>query len=171
MRPRTIGLISILVLGLLAAPLPADAQEAIVLVRHTEQAGSGPFPGTVDPPLTETGKQRAKALATVLRDAGINAIYGSEFRRTVQTAEPLAKDLNIEIKVHPRGDNEGLVRRLRTQHASDRVLIVSHHGRISALIEALGYPAWSKVGSLEYDNLFVIVPKTNGAPLVLRLHY
>jgi len=36
---------------------------------------------------------------------------------------------------------------------------------------ALGHPVRIKIAPLEYDNLFVIVLKTNGDPLVLRLRY
>ena len=44
-----------------------------------------------DPPLTETGQRRAGALVTVLKDAGLTAIYTSEAQRTNQTAAPLAQ--------------------------------------------------------------------------------
>jgi broad specificity phosphatase PhoE len=106
-----------------------------------------------------------------LNDAGISVIYGTEMRRTTQTAELLAKALNIDVKIHPRRDMDGLISRLRTQHAHDRVLIVSHSLRVPRLLKALGYPQDITIASKEYDNLFVIIPKSDGAPLVLRLRY
>ncbi len=65
-------LLTILAMG--ASTAPVEAQEAIFLVRHTEQAG----PGRTDPPLTEVGQRRAKALAGVLKDAGIDVIFVSK---------------------------------------------------------------------------------------------
>lgn len=145
---------------------PAVAQQAIFLVRHAEQALEDD-----DPVLTEVGRRRAKALARVLKDAGINVIYASESRRTTQTAEPLAKALNIDVKIHPRQDMDGLISSLRTQHAHDRILIVSHSLRVPRLLKALGYPLDVTIASKEYDTLFVIIPKSDGPSLVLRLRY
>jgi len=73
--------------------------------------------------LTEKEQQRARTLAAILKDAGINAIYTNPRLRSIQTAEPLAKALNVESKTLPvrLDDIEGLIRALRT-HPRDRVL-------------------------------------------------
>jgi broad specificity phosphatase PhoE len=147
----------------------ALGQEAIFLVRHTEQDGR---PSVVDDPaLTEVGHRRAQALAQVLKDAGINVIYTTERRRSIQTAEPISKSLNIESKRLPLRDPEGLITRLRTQHLNDRVLVVSHSLTLPRLLKALGYPVDITIAEKEYDSLFVIVPKRDSSPLVLRLRY
>jgi broad specificity phosphatase PhoE len=143
----------------------AEAQQVIFLVRHAEQALDDD-----DPALTEVGHRRAQALAQVLKDAGINVIYTTERRRGIQTAEPIAKLLNIERKTVPMQDRDGLISRLRSQHVHDRVLVVSHSWVLPRLLKALGYPADITI-SKQYDNLFVIIPKGNGSPLVLRLRY
>ena len=166
MRLKGMGIIGLVTLALLFAPFAAVAQQAVFLVRHAEQSV-----GVKDPPLTEAGERRATALATVLRDAGINVIYISERGRTIQTAEPLAKALNVEIKTMPRRDIHGLVGRLRTQHAHDRVLVVSHSLTVPALLKALGHPGEVTIARDEYDSLFVIVPKNDGGPVVLRLRF
>ncbi len=85
----------------------ALAERSIIfLVRHAERADAG-GPGQKDPALSETGKKRAAALVAELRDAGISAIYASEFRRTQETAGPLAKSLGLETitsrRRKPRG--------------------------------------------------------------------
>ena len=144
----------------------ADAQQAIFFVRHAEQSVE-----TEDPELTEVGKKRAKALASVLKDAGINVIYTTERKRAIQTAEPIAKSLNIETKRLPLRDLDGLIGRLRTQHAQDRVLVVSHSLALPRLLKALGHPVEVTIALDEYDNLFVLVPKNEGSPMVLRLRY
>jgi broad specificity phosphatase PhoE len=145
---------------------PVGAQQAIFLVRHAEQS-----PDVDDPPLTEVGHRRAQALAQVLKDAGINVIYTTEHGRSIQTAEPISKSLNIESKRLPVRDIDGLIARLRTQHLNDRVLVVSHSLTLPRLLKALGYPQDITIASKEYDSLFVIIPKSDGSPLVLRLRY
>jgi broad specificity phosphatase PhoE len=158
-------LLTIVLLG--ASVAIADAQQVIILVRHTVQAG----PGTGDPPLTEAGERRAERLAGVLKDTGIDVIFVSKRIRTAQTAKPVAKALNVKVKGHSRKDIDGLFARLHAEHAHDRVLIVSHSRRIPRLLKALGHPVKIKIAPLEYDNLFMIVPKSDGDPLVLRLRY
>ena len=80
-----------------------EAQQAIFLVRHAEQAVE-----TDDPELTEAGKKRAKTLASVLKDVGINVIYTTERKRAIQTAEPTENLLNIASKRLALRDLDGL---------------------------------------------------------------
>jgi broad specificity phosphatase PhoE len=166
MRRTTIGFMISLALGLLSAPCLADAQHVVFLVRHAEQASDSD-----DPPLTEAGQRRARALITVLKDAGLTAIYVSELQRTLQTAEPLAQALQIEPTRLPRRDIEGLLGQLRTQHADGRVLIVSHSLTIPHVLKAFGHPEEVVIQHEEYDRLFVIVPKPAGPPLVFVLRF
>ena len=166
MRRTTIGFMISLALGLLSAPCLADAQHVVFLVRHAEQASDSD-----DPPLTEAGQRRARALITVLKDAGLTAIYVSELQRTLQTAEPLVQALQIEPTRLPRRDIEGLLGQLRTQHADGRVLIVSHSLTIPRVLKAFGHPEEVVIQREEYDRLFVIVPKPAGPPLVFVLRF
>jgi len=153
--------------GLLLWEAIVDAQQVIFLVRHTEQAGTG----ATDPPLTDPGKERAKRLAHILKDAGINQIFVTKWKRTIQTAEPLSKSLRIDAKVYERDDMDGLVARLRTEHPKDRVLIVAHSRPITPLLKALGHPEKIEIAPLEYDNLFVVIPKDEGTYFSVRMRY
>jgi broad specificity phosphatase PhoE len=167
MRRTTISIIVSLTFSLLAAPCLAQAQQVVFLVRHGEQASGA----NGDAPLTEAGQHRARALATVLKDAGLTAIYVSEFQRTGQTAAPLAQALQIEPTRLPRGDIEGLIKGIRTQHAEGRVLIISHSLTIPQVLKAFGHPEEVVIQREEYDRLFVIVPKPTGPPLVFVLRF
>lgn len=160
-------LVAFLIHFTIALPLAIEAQQVIFLARHAEQA-----PEVEEPPLTEKGQQRARTLAAILKDAGINVIYTNPRLRSIQTAEPLAKTLNVESKVLPvrLDDVEGLIRALRT-HPRDRVLIVTGSLNIPHILKALGHPVEVTIPPFEYDNLFVIFPKTDAHPVVLRLRY
>jgi hypothetical protein len=61
MRRTTIGFLVALALSLLTAMPSVDAQQVVFLMRHAEQASGA---DADDPPLTETGQRRAKALVT-----------------------------------------------------------------------------------------------------------
>jgi hypothetical protein len=171
----TAGLLVTFALVLLVMPQSAEAQRAIFIVRHAEQLDD-----SSDSPLSEAGRQRAKALVGVLKDAGITAIYTTETQRTIQTAEPLVTALRLPAVVVPRKDTEDLIRRLRERHSQDIVLVVAHSGSlrgagagmtVPALLKGLGHPAEVKIGRSEYDALFVVLPKSEGPPAVLRLRY
>jgi hypothetical protein len=164
MKPRI--LVAFLIHFTIALPLAVEAQQVIFLTRHAEQA-----PEVEEPPLTEKGQQRARNLAAILKDAGINVIYTNPRLRSIQTAEPLAKMLKVESKVLPmRDDVEGLIRVLR-KNPQDRVLIVTGSLNIPHVLKALGHPLEITVPPSEYDNLLVIFPKTDARPVVLRLRY
>ena len=164
MRRTTIGIIVSLTFSLLSAPYLAHAQQVVFLVRHGEQAS-----GSDDPPVTETGQRRAKALAAFLKDAGLTAIDVSASQRTMQTAEPVAQALHLEPTRVPARDIEGLRERLRTQPAEGRILIVSHALTIPHLLKAFGHPEEVMPNPEVYDPLYMIVPKPTGPPLVVVL--
>ena len=78
---------------LLTAPCVAQNTDRVVLlVRHAERASQ-----PTDSVLSSRGKKRAECISNLLRDAGVKDIFVTQFVRTQQTAEPLAK----KIGLHP----------------------------------------------------------------------
>ena len=140
----------------------ATAQSTIFVVRHAEKADA-----TKDPDLSEAGRARAEALAKALRDANITAIYATEFKRTQQTAAPLAKALGITVTVLPAQDSAALIAKLRVSKGN--ALVVGHGDTIPNLIKALGVSEPINIADNDYDNLFVLV--LDEKPQLIRLHY
>ena len=140
----------------------ATAQSTIFIVRHAEKADA-----TKDPDLSEAGRARAEALAKTLRDAKITAIYATEFKRTQQTAAPLAKALGITVTTLPAKDNAALMAKLRASNGN--ALVVGHGDTIPDLIKALGISDPINIAENDYDNLFVVV--LDEKPHLIRLHY
>jgi broad specificity phosphatase PhoE len=172
MGSRAIGFLIGLAVGIFLLPHAGNAQEAIYIVRHSDPPSTLNLDEILDEtPLSESGQQRAKMLAERLKDAGVSAIYATQARRTVETAEPLAKALGLEIRVHSYEDSDGLVRLLHSEHGKDRVLVVGHWSTIPVILKALGDPEEFKIERSAYDNLFVIVTRGEQAPVVLHLHY
>ena len=89
----------------------------------------------------------------MLKDAGIYVIFVSKTMRATQIAEPLEKALNG--RVHPKKDYDSPIALLHTDHAHDRVLIVSHYKAAPKLLKTFGYSVLVKSAPLEYDRLFV----------------
>ena len=139
----------------------AAAQTTIFLVRHAEK-GTGN-----DPALTKAGRARAESLATMLKNAGISAIYTSEVKRTQQTAAPAAKAFHIESTIIPADDRAALVAKLRS--SSGNVLVVGHSNTIPEIIKALGVTTPVTIADNDFDNLFLVVLEEK--PHLIRLHY
>lgn len=150
-----------------AAPAVLDAQSATFVVRHAERADAGMMAAAgADPDLSTAGRSRADDLAAALRDARITAIFVTEFKRTRQTAEPLAKSLGLEPTVVSSKDTPGLVQRIRA--ATGNVLVVGHSNTVPAIIKAMTGEIVT-VEDSDYDNLFVVTAGPTAS--VLRLHY
>jgi broad specificity phosphatase PhoE len=71
----------------------------LYLVRHGQSAGNaeGRFGGHSPTPLSELGFEQANLAAQALAREKISVIYSSDLLRAVQTAEPLAKMLDLPI--------------------------------------------------------------------------
>ena len=142
----------------------------VVLVRHAEKAAQPPQ----DPPLSDAGSARARALVAVARDAGVNAIITTQFLRTKNTAEPTATALNVTPEVVQAGPMPQHAKAVADQvrkHAGGTVLVVGHSNTIPAIVGALGAPQPKDLCDSEYDQVFVVVLGDAGAPRLIRSRY
>jgi broad specificity phosphatase PhoE len=163
--PKRIAFIVALLVTVAAAA--ASAQSTVLLVRHAERADAGRGGTGSDPELSAAGLARAESLAVALKDAGITAIFATEFKRTQQTAAPLAKSLGLMVTIVPAKDLAGLVEKIGKSPGN--VLVVGHSNTVPGVIKTLGVTATVEIADAEYDNLFVI--STGAKPSMLRLHY
>jgi broad specificity phosphatase PhoE len=147
---------------LVLVPTVADAQRMVLLVRHAERADGGAPPAGMttapDPDLSADGHARAQRLADMLSRAGITKIIVSEFKRTRQTAAPLAAALGVTPEQISSKDGAGLLQRLAS-YRDDVVLVVGHNTTVPAAIAGLGGPTVT-IPDTDYGNLFVFVPAT-----------
>ncbi len=165
LRCTLAGLLSLA--GVAAAqPATAVAPRLVVLVRHAEKAAEP----VVDPGLSTAGAQRALALAEALEHAGIEAIITTQFRRTRETAQPLAMRLKLEpLVVSARREAADahvpeVLAAIRSQHGN--VLVVGHSNTLAAIVAGLGGPALPDLCETSFGQAWVL----SGAAL-LRLRY
>lgn len=148
----------------------AAAQTTIFVVRHAERADAvsgGTMMMAADPELSESGRTRAEGLALALKDARITAIYTTEYKRTQQTAAPLAEALDLEVTTVSSKEMGGLIERLKNEKGN--VLVVGHSNTVPEILQRLGVTAPVKVDDSDYDDLFIVT--TGPEPQLLRLHY
>jgi 2,3-bisphosphoglycerate-dependent phosphoglycerate mutase len=82
----------------------SDERVSVLLVRHAEpvRPGQGNFAEN-ERPLTERGHrdaaELAESLASGLADARVRAVISSPYLRAIQTVEPIARRLGIEVEI------------------------------------------------------------------------
>lgn len=165
------SLIAGTVLAMTLIPALASAQKMVILTRHAERADgaatmSAPGAAPVDPQLSAAGEARAQKLATMLADANITAMFTTEFRRTKDTAAPLAAKLKLTPEIVAASKAADIIAKIQA-HADDIVFVVGHSNTVPAIIKALGGPELT-IGDNEYDNLFIYVPATKA---LTRIRY
>lgn len=164
---RRLLTVSVFIAVVTASAAAAFAQPTVFLVRHAERADTGTAAAKMtgaDPDLSAAGKVRAEALARMLKDARITAIYTTEYIRTTQTAGPLATMLGVQVTVVTSKDTAGLIQKVKT--ATGNVLVVGHSNTVPDVIKALGVAEPVTIAESEFDNLFIV---SRGA--LVRLHY
>ena len=141
----------------------ASAQPVVVIVRHAEKAANG---GN-DPDLSSPGRARAEALARILKDSGITAIFTSEFKRTRETAAPTATSAHVTPTVVAAKDTAALVTKLHQLNGN--ALVVGHGDTIPNIVKALGINSPINIPDADYSELLIVI--LGDKPQLFRLHY
>ena len=141
----------------------ASAQPVVVIVRHADRAANG---GN-DPDLSSAGRARAEALARILKDSGITAIFTTEFKRTQETAAPTATLAHVAPTVAAAKDTAALVTKLH--QLSGNALVVGHGDTIPNIVKALGINNPINIPDADYSELLIVI--LGDKPQLFRLHY
>ncbi|HUF25961.1 MAG TPA: phosphoglycerate mutase family protein [Gemmatimonadaceae bacterium] len=176
-RASTLVALAVLIAVFLApganAQTVADERPVTVIIaRHAERATTDPR----DPPLAENGWLRAAALRDAIRDAGVTAVYVTQYRRTAETAEPIAGQLGLTpIVLGSAGDVAAhaaeVAATLLARHRGEVVLVVGHSNTIGAIARALGGEAPASLEDGDYDNLYVVTADGRGPARIVRARY
>ncbi len=127
----------------------AYSQTTIYLVRHAEkQAGEKPS-------LTAIGEFRAQNIAKTLAFIGISRIFSTDYKRTQETAAPLAKFLNLPIESYDPRKLEEFASQLKLLEGS--ILVVGHSNTTPKLTALLSHKEIQAINENEYDNLYQVI--------------
>lgn len=82
---------------------PPGVEHRIVLLRHGEPTADsrGRCYGSLDVPLSESGRQQARATAAALVDIPFAAIYSSPLHRAFDTASVIAEPHGLPVRIEP----------------------------------------------------------------------
>jgi phosphohistidine phosphatase SixA len=165
-----VGRIALATVAMVVFSAHASAQGTVFLVRHAERADTvtgGPAMMGTDPSLSDAGHARAAALTTVLKDAGLTAIFVTEYKRTQETAAPIAKALALTPLIVSSKDTQALLAKLKD--VTGNVLVVGHSNSVPEIIKGLGVGGAPSIADDQYDQLFIVT--RDGPPRLIQLHY
>lgn len=158
---------------LLACVSDLGAQAStVILVRHAEKAGPS---GDVD--LSAIGQTRAADLATALAAFPVQGIFTSQYKRTQQTAAPVAARSQVTpVQVPVQGGDvraqaAATAIAIRALPAGSAALVVGHSNTVGLIVEALGGPKLDDLCDGEYATMLVLDLSTPSAPRLLRATY
>jgi len=150
----------------------SQATTTVIFVRHAEKAA---MPAD-NPGLSPAGQRRVAELTRQLVDAdvvaGVDAVYSTPYRRTEETARPVADALSLPINSYDAADTEAIMEHIVKVHKGKVILVVGHSNTVPALIGNMG--ASKRVPEIaedEYDNIYSVSIPWFGKTKTIRLRY
>ncbi len=141
----------------------------LILVRHAEKQIVPPE--NKDPDLSPSGLERTQEIVRMLSDAGVTAIYTTQYKRTQQTVKPLADKLRLPVTQVEAKQTPELVKQIRARGAGQVVFIAGHNNTVPEIIAAMGGPQLPIIPETEYDNLFILTVQADGSAKLLKMKY
>ena len=124
------------------------AADRVYVIRHLQKATGD------DPPLTAEGSAGAQKLSDLLAKKKVAAIYATQTKRAMQTAEPLAKRLHLTIQAYDPKDPAALAEKVAKQKGA--ALIVGHSNTVPELVAKVGGKQPAPLADTDYGSVFVV---------------
>jgi broad specificity phosphatase PhoE len=131
----------------------------VILIRHAERVSMT----DKDSPISDAGVARATALAKMLHEANIRAVYVTQYKRTEQTAKPFGIEATVVGTTATYAKD--LVDRILKEHSGETVLVISHSNTIPDVIRELGVNNPPAIADDDYDNVFIVTAASGASKL------
>ncbi|KTF16240.1 histidine phosphatase family protein [Pseudoalteromonas sp. H105] len=122
--------------------------DSIYLFRHSEKE-KGP-----NPHLTHAGKQRASQLSSLIEGSKPVTLYSTDYNRTLETANALAKDLGVKVQVYNPRELVQFTQDILIQ--SGTIIIVGHSNTSVELAALFSELAVDKMAESEFSRYFLL---------------
>lgn len=138
-------------------PVSDDENQQLVstyfFIRHAEKDLTDPE--NKNPDLTPQGYERAQKWSKIFSEVSFDAVYATDFIRTVETAKPTAIAQNLEIQYYEPGsiDYGQFLNNTRGQ----TLLVVGHSNSTPKFVnEILGMEIYEEIDESVYGYLFIV---------------
>ena len=162
--PRILIIIILFSLSITACKTNQEAgSRTIYLMRHAEK-----MTDSKDPDLSPTGVRRAQSLNKRFNSIDIDHIYSTDYKRTIQTVQPIATEHGIDIKTYDPRQLDSFSTSLKNEISGD-VIVSGHSNTTPALVNLLlGRDEFPQLDESEYGDLYVVSIYTDSTTVELR---
>jgi len=134
-------------------------------IRHAEKVDA-----SKNPDLSTVGFERARLYDNIFAEIKFDAIYSTDYKRTLQTVTPIAATQKIAIKLY---DPKTLsIESFKKENGGKKVLIVGHSNSIPNFVnQIINEKIYSDIADATFGNLYIVVvsdAKINHQLLKLR---
>jgi broad specificity phosphatase PhoE len=135
------------------------------LIRHAEKDRTDPE--NRDPKLTSEGMARAERWAVYFDTIDLDAVYSTQYVRTVMTATPTAESKQLDVLSYdPRQLYD---ENFQLNSKDKKVLVVGHSNTTPAFVnKILGADKYSDMDDNDNSSLFVVTLKNNMPEVEIR---
>lgn len=120
------------------------------LVRHAEKTKA-----KIDPALTQAGEKRAHDLAARLKDVKLSRVFSSDYKRTRDTAAPVAAEKKLEVLLYDPTRLDDFAQEIL--RLNENILVVGHSNTTPELSVLLGGESGPPIiETTEYDRLYIL---------------
>ncbi|MET0466518.1 MAG: phosphoglycerate mutase family protein [Chitinophagaceae bacterium] len=146
---------------LIACIMSACSSQRYFVVRHAEKATvarNTPGMSATDPPLTDSGRQRAQDLRTTLVGEKIRFVFSTNTIRTKETAEPTRAHFGLSTDMYAPVPTDEFISQLK--NLKGNTLIVGHSNTVDDVVNKLmGQTLLTDLPETEYNHLFLVIKK------------
>ena len=138
-------------LAAMLLPLPSAAQEVAprYVMRHLDTPK-----GERDPDLLPAGAAKATALVMWFDSKPLAAIFATPYRRTQQTAAPIAAARGLTVQTYDPADEAALIARVKA--VAGPVLIVGHSNTVPEIVAALGGERPDELAHEDFGDVWTV---------------
>ncbi|MEZ4802846.1 MAG: phosphoglycerate mutase family protein [Gelidibacter sp.] len=123
-------------------------------IRHAEKDRSNPQER--NPHLNENGLKRAENWKVILDNIKFDAIYATDYYRTIETAKPTAESNNLKVIIYDPNDINNPEAFLKATEGKT-VLVVGHSNTTPAFVNAvLGHKKYENMEDDNNGNLYIV---------------
>ena len=138
----------------------------VFLVRHAEKEAGD------DPVLTPEGTARAQALAKLLDQVALDAIFSTDYQRTQLTAAPTAQAKGLAVQSYDPRELDAFAEQIKADYAGKTILVVGHSNTTPTLTGLIdGTKAHDPFDESDYKNLMVVSVPAAGPAKTNRLRF
>lgn len=164
-------LIFVLVVTSFAWFLEMRSTTTVIILRHAEVEQ-----GVDNPGLSPAGRLRSKDLVRLLGDVdvtdSVDAVFATRWRRTQETAEPLARHVDTVLQIVNPAELEKLKAVLLQEYKGQVVVLIIDAADIQPVVERMkGSKVLRTIASAEHDSIYVLSVPWFGKVKTLQFRY